>query len=66
MQGENTFQINKQPGWVKYDERKYLKTLKLEAQKRHEIMQQINNTHSIQPIPSQMHNFMGDNFNYDP
>lgn len=47
------------PGWMKYDEREYLKTLRLEAKKRQDTMQQIINNRSIQPIPLQMRDFMG-------
>ena len=32
------------PGWLKYDEEKYIKILKQEAQKRQQVMQQIIET----------------------
>jgi hypothetical protein len=40
------------------DEKEYLKTLKLEAQKRQDTMQQIIKNRSFQSIPLQMHDFM--------
>jgi hypothetical protein len=48
------------PGWMKYDEKEYLKTLKLEAQKRQDTMQQIIHERSVQPKPTplQMHDFI--------
>jgi cytochrome c2 len=48
----------RKPGWMKYDEKEYLKTLKLEAQKRQDTMQQIIKNRSFQSIPLQMHDFM--------
>lgn len=34
------------PGWMKYDEKEYLKTLRLEAEKRNDAMKQIINNRS--------------------
>jgi hypothetical protein len=35
------------PGWLKYDEEKYIKILKQEAQKRQQVMQQIIETRHL-------------------
>jgi hypothetical protein len=47
------------PGWMKYDEKEYLKTLKIEAQKRQDIMQQIIKNHSFQSSPLQVLDSIG-------